>query len=88
MISPNQPGTRLSNPITLGELQRKCDVMEGYMDLGLLDEAVQVMRELKSELRLTIEDGELFMDVLMKTNLPVLPALDETGHTPASLSYL
>jgi hypothetical protein len=88
MISPNQPIASLSTPITLGELQRKCDVMEGYMDLGLLDEAVQVMRELKSELRLTIEDGELFMDVLMKTNLPALPALDETGRTPASLSYL
>ena len=56
------------------------------MDLGLLDEAIQVMRELTSELRLTDEDGELFMNVLMKTNLPALPAIDETGHTQASLT--
>ena len=87
MISPNQPNTDPSTPITLGEFQRKCVVIEGYMDLGLLDEAVQVMRELTSELRLTDEDGELFMNVLMKTNLPALSAIDETGRTTASLSY-
>lgn len=87
MISQNQPSTGLSNPLTLREFQRKCDAMEGYVDLGLLDEAIQEMRKLTSELRLTDEDGELFMNVLMKMNLPAQPAIDETGRTTASLSY-
>ena len=87
MISPNQPNPAPSTPITLGELQRKCDVMEGYVDLGLLDEAVQVMRELKSELKLTAEDGELLMNVLTKKNSPAQPAVDETGHSTASHSH-
>ena len=87
MISPIQPSTSLSIPITLGELQRKCDVMEGYVDLGLLDEAIQVMRELKSDLRLTAEDGELFMNVLVETNLHAQPAIDETGRNPSSFAY-
>ena len=57
------------------------------MDLGMLEEAIQVMRTLTSELRLTAEDGELLMNVLMEPNLPAQPAMDETGRTPASLSY-
>ncbi len=87
MISPNQQSTGLSTPLTLGEFQRNCDVMEGYVDLGLLDEAIQVMRKLTSELRLTDEGSEPFMNVLMKTNLRVPPAKDETGCTTPSLSY-
>ncbi len=87
MISPNQPSTSLSTPITLGEFQSRCDVMEGYVDLGLLDEAIQVMQKLTSDLRLTDEGGELFMNVLMKTNAPALSGVGETGRTRASLSF-
>lgn len=87
MISPNQQSTGPSTPITLGELQQKCDMMEGYVDLGLLEEAMQVMRKLPSELRLTAEDGDLLMNVLMEPNLPAQPAMDETGRPPASHSY-
>lgn len=87
MISPSQPTPDPSTPITLGELQQKCDMIEGYVDLGLLDEAGQVMRELKSELQLTDEAGDLLMNVLMEPNLPVPPAMDETGRPPASHSY-
>lgn len=87
MISPNQPSIRLSPPLTLGELQRKCDVMEGYVDLGLPEEAIEVMHKLTSELSLTDAEGEQLMNVLMKKNSPARPAVDETGHSTASHSH-
>jgi hypothetical protein len=86
MISPNQPSYSRSTPITLGEFQRKCDAMEGYVDLGLLDEAIEVMNKLTSELNLTDEGGEQFMNVLTKKNLPAQPAVDETKSATAPLS--
>jgi len=60
--------------------------MEGYVDLGLPEEAIEVMHKLTSELSLTDAEGEQFMNVLMKTNLPALPAMDETKRATASLS--
>lgn len=87
MTTQHCTGLSTPTPLTLGDLQRKCDMMEGYVDLGLLEEAVQVMRTLTSELRLTAEDGEILMSVLLESNLPAPPALDETGRTPASLFY-
>ncbi len=77
MISPIQQSTSLSHPITLGELQNRCDVMEGYVDLGMIEEAIKAMRNLTSELRLADEGGELFLNVLTKTHPPLMSAIED-----------
>ncbi len=66
MTTLNQQITVPSKPITLQEFKRTCDAIEGYMDLGLLDEALKVMQHLSSELRIANMGVEFFMNVLMK----------------------
>ena len=65
--------------------------MEGYVDLGLLDEAIEVMNKLTSELNLTDEGGEQFMNVLTKKKWPAQSAVDETKRTAnkhSSITFL
>ena len=66
MTCLNQQSTAPSKPITLEEIQRRCDAIEGYMDLGLSDEALKTMQHLSSELRIANNGAEFFMNVLMK----------------------
>jgi hypothetical protein len=66
MTCLNQQITVPSKPITLEEIQRRCEAIEGYMDLGLSDEALKTMQQLSSELRIANNGVEFFMNVLMK----------------------
>ncbi len=65
MTSLNQPITGPSKPITLKEFKKTCDAIEGYMALGLSDEAFKAMRHLSSDLRIANHGVEFFMNVLM-----------------------
>lgn len=59
--------------MTLREFKKTCDVMEGYVDLGLVDEALKLMRKLSSELCLSHDGMELFASVLVNKNDSCLP---------------
>lgn len=86
MNSPNPLPTASTASLTLTDFQRICDVMEGYMDLGLSDVAATMMRKLTSELGLSEDEVAPFMNVLTKTTRPPLPAAGE--DKPAEVSFL
>jgi len=45
--------------MTLEEIKSTCDVIEGYVDLGLFDEALEVMRKLPPEFRIANNRAEM-----------------------------
>lgn len=48
------------------ELREQCDAAEGYIALGLLEEAVNILEDLPSELKITKEVITLHMGILLK----------------------
>ena len=82
MITPNQSSRAPSNPMTLGKFKKTCDVMEGYVDLGMVDEAMKMMRKLTSDLKLPHGGTELFANVLVDRNASCLPRKQPCEATP------
>ncbi len=70
--------------MTLEELKRTCDVMEGYVDLGLFNEAFKLMRGLPSEFRMT-SDVELFVNGVMKMSHSMRPSSLSDARTADGL---
>ena len=59
MTRPHPHRTGPSQPLTLEDIQRTCDVIEGYADLGLFDSALEVMRSLPPEIRIAHDRAEM-----------------------------
>ncbi len=53
--------------ITAQEFRKACDTAEGYIDLGLLDEALNILEDLPSNVKITREVITLHMTILVKS---------------------
>jgi predicted Zn-dependent protease len=57
--------------ITAQEFRKACDTAEGYIDLGLLDEAADVLEELPTQAKISKEVIALHMRILVKSGQPL-----------------
>ncbi len=70
--------------MTLEELKKSCDVVEGYVDLGLFNEAFKFMRSFSSELGIT-SYVEQFVNGVMKMSHSMRPSyLSEARNAGAT----
>lgn len=53
--------------MTAEEFKKKCDAVEGYTSLGLLDEAWDILEDLPPEVKITKEVITLHMAILVKS---------------------
>jgi predicted Zn-dependent protease len=52
--------------MTAQEFKKKCEAVEGYTALGLLDDANNILEDLPSELKITMDVITLHMAILLK----------------------
>ena len=52
--------------MTAQEFKKKCEAVEGYTALGLLDDANNILEDLPSELKITTDVITLHMAILLK----------------------
>jgi predicted Zn-dependent protease len=57
--------------MTAQEFKRACDTAEGYIDLGLFDEAVDVLEDLPTQAKVSKEVITLHMRILVKSGQPL-----------------
>jgi predicted Zn-dependent protease len=57
--------------MTAEQFRKICDTAEGYIDLGLLDDAAQLLEDLPPNLKVTKEVIVLHMTILVKSGQPL-----------------
>jgi predicted Zn-dependent protease len=57
--------------MTLEEFKRLCDTAEGYIGLGMLDDAANLLEELPTNLKITKEVIVLHMAILVRSGQPL-----------------
>lgn len=57
--------------MTTGEFQRICDTAEGYIELGLLDDALNILEDLPTRAKISKEVIILHIRILVKSGQPL-----------------
>lgn len=57
--------------ISRDEFQRVCETAEGYIELGLLDDALNILEDLPTQAKISREVIVLHMAILVKSGKPL-----------------
>jgi len=63
----NDPGPKQTMKMSHDEFRRMCDAVEGYIALGLVDEALNILEDLPPNLKITREVIALHIGILLKS---------------------